>query len=358
MTAGRWTYRKAGVDIAAGNEAVRRLAPLAAATRRPGVLGGIGGFGGLFAAAAAPEAPRSGGLHRRRRHQAQDRLRPRPSRHRRHRPGGDVGQRHSRPGSRAALFSRLYRLRQAAPGPHRRPGQGDGRGLPPGRVRPARRRDRRDAGVLQARGVRPGRFRRGRGRARRAHRRQRHPPRRRAARPALERPAQQRLQPRARGRRGPLGQGRLAAHASRRRPEHRRGVPGADADLRQAGARPAQALPRRRHRAPDRRRLDREHPARAPARVRGRGRPGLLARAAAVRAARERRADRPRGDAAHLQPRHRVDPRRPPAGRRGLAARAAPPRRGLPRRRRDRQGRPPGALPRAPAGPPRVRTAR
>ena len=49
MTAERWTYRKAGVDIAAGNEAVRRLAPLAAATRRPGVLGGIGGFGGLFA---------------------------------------------------------------------------------------------------------------------------------------------------------------------------------------------------------------------------------------------------------------------------------------------------------------------
>jgi phosphoribosylformylglycinamidine cyclo-ligase len=48
VTATRWTYRKAGVDIAAGNEAVRRLAPLAAATRRPGVLGGIGGFGGLF----------------------------------------------------------------------------------------------------------------------------------------------------------------------------------------------------------------------------------------------------------------------------------------------------------------------
>lgn len=49
MSGGRWTYRKAGVDIKAGNEAVRRLAPLAAATRRPGVLGGIGGFGGLFA---------------------------------------------------------------------------------------------------------------------------------------------------------------------------------------------------------------------------------------------------------------------------------------------------------------------
>ena len=49
MKTARWTYRRAGVDISAGNEAVRRLAPLAAATRRPGVLGGIGGFGGLFA---------------------------------------------------------------------------------------------------------------------------------------------------------------------------------------------------------------------------------------------------------------------------------------------------------------------
>ena len=45
---GGWTYRKAGVDVAAGNRAVRKLAPLAAATRRPGVIGGIGGFGGLF----------------------------------------------------------------------------------------------------------------------------------------------------------------------------------------------------------------------------------------------------------------------------------------------------------------------
>lgn len=43
-----WTYQRAGVDVAAGNRAVRRLAPLAAATRRPGVIGGIGGFGGLF----------------------------------------------------------------------------------------------------------------------------------------------------------------------------------------------------------------------------------------------------------------------------------------------------------------------
>ncbi|MDP6943719.1 MAG: phosphoribosylformylglycinamidine cyclo-ligase [Myxococcota bacterium] len=42
------TYRDAGVDIDAGEELVRRIGPLAAATRRQGVLGGIGGFGGLF----------------------------------------------------------------------------------------------------------------------------------------------------------------------------------------------------------------------------------------------------------------------------------------------------------------------
>jgi len=38
------TYREAGVDIDAGDEAVRRIAPLARATARPEVLGGIGAF--------------------------------------------------------------------------------------------------------------------------------------------------------------------------------------------------------------------------------------------------------------------------------------------------------------------------
>ncbi|MFC4075614.1 phosphoribosylformylglycinamidine cyclo-ligase [Salinithrix halophila] len=42
-------YRKAGVDIDAGNEAVERIKGHVARTRRPGVLGEIGGFGGLFA---------------------------------------------------------------------------------------------------------------------------------------------------------------------------------------------------------------------------------------------------------------------------------------------------------------------
>lgn len=42
------TYAGAGVDIAAADAAVERLKGVAAATDRPGVLGGIGGFGGLF----------------------------------------------------------------------------------------------------------------------------------------------------------------------------------------------------------------------------------------------------------------------------------------------------------------------
>ncbi len=44
----RLTYKKAGVDIDAGNEFVRLIKPLTEATKREGVLGGIGGFGGLF----------------------------------------------------------------------------------------------------------------------------------------------------------------------------------------------------------------------------------------------------------------------------------------------------------------------
>lgn len=46
---GRRTYAAAGVSIAAGDEAVRRLAPAAASATRPEVLEGLGGFAGLFA---------------------------------------------------------------------------------------------------------------------------------------------------------------------------------------------------------------------------------------------------------------------------------------------------------------------
>ena len=47
------TYRAAGVDIDAGDALVDRIKPLARATTRPGVLGGIGGFGALFDLKAA-----------------------------------------------------------------------------------------------------------------------------------------------------------------------------------------------------------------------------------------------------------------------------------------------------------------
>lgn len=43
------TYKKAGVDIAAGNEAVRLMGAAVRSTFRPEVLSDIGGFGGLFA---------------------------------------------------------------------------------------------------------------------------------------------------------------------------------------------------------------------------------------------------------------------------------------------------------------------
>jgi phosphoribosylformylglycinamidine cyclo-ligase len=43
------TYREAGVDLEAAEEAVDRIIPLVASTARPEVVGGIGGFGGFFA---------------------------------------------------------------------------------------------------------------------------------------------------------------------------------------------------------------------------------------------------------------------------------------------------------------------
>src|SRR5262249_1627413 len=48
---GSLSYRGAGVDIGAGEEAVRRLAPWARATYRPEALGDIGAVAGFFRAA-------------------------------------------------------------------------------------------------------------------------------------------------------------------------------------------------------------------------------------------------------------------------------------------------------------------
>ena len=46
---GSLSYRDSGVDIDAGEEAVRRIKPHVASTSRAEVIGGIGGFGALFA---------------------------------------------------------------------------------------------------------------------------------------------------------------------------------------------------------------------------------------------------------------------------------------------------------------------
>ncbi len=51
--AGDMTYRDAGVDLDAGEALVERIKPLARATDRAGVMGGLGGFGALFDLRAA-----------------------------------------------------------------------------------------------------------------------------------------------------------------------------------------------------------------------------------------------------------------------------------------------------------------
>jgi phosphoribosylformylglycinamidine cyclo-ligase len=47
------SYRAAGVDLEAADDLVEAIKPLARATARPGVMGGIGGFGALFDLKAA-----------------------------------------------------------------------------------------------------------------------------------------------------------------------------------------------------------------------------------------------------------------------------------------------------------------
>ena len=54
---GKLSYRDAGVDIAAGNAFVRRIAPLAESTRRAEVVDGVGGFAALCALPAGFRDP-------------------------------------------------------------------------------------------------------------------------------------------------------------------------------------------------------------------------------------------------------------------------------------------------------------
>ena len=53
------SYKKAGVDVTAGYEAVRLMKEHIARTNVPGVLSGIGGFGGLFEPARTVSGPSS-----------------------------------------------------------------------------------------------------------------------------------------------------------------------------------------------------------------------------------------------------------------------------------------------------------
>ena len=53
MTGPSYTYADAGVSIVGGNALVKRIAPLARATARPGAGAELGGFGGLFDLKAA-----------------------------------------------------------------------------------------------------------------------------------------------------------------------------------------------------------------------------------------------------------------------------------------------------------------
>ncbi len=53
MSGSGLTYADAGVDIAAGDALVARIAPAARATARPGSMAGLGGFGALFDPRAA-----------------------------------------------------------------------------------------------------------------------------------------------------------------------------------------------------------------------------------------------------------------------------------------------------------------
>ena len=50
-------YARAGVDIDAADAMIEKIKPLATATRRPEVIGGLGGFGGLFSLPAGYREP-------------------------------------------------------------------------------------------------------------------------------------------------------------------------------------------------------------------------------------------------------------------------------------------------------------
>ena len=163
----RLTYRAAGVDIEAGDEAVRRIAPLARATFRPEVLGGIGGFAGFVQVPAGYREPvlvsSTDGVG--------TKLKVAFMADRHDTVGIDLVAMGVNDllvhGAEPLYFLDYIGIAQRRPRARGGARPGRGRGLPAGRVRADRRRDRRAARTLRARRVRPGGLR---GRDRRAHR--------------------------------------------------------------------------------------------------------------------------------------------------------------------------------------------
>ena len=159
-------YREAGVDIDAGEALVRAIAPLARSTARPGASAEIGGFGGLFDLRRPAFATRSWS--------------PRPTASA---PSCSFWRRAAGIASPASTWSRCASTTSSSRAPSRcsssttsppassmpeqaaRGDRGDRRGLPRGALRADRRRDRRDAGPLQAGRLRPRGLRGRRGRA-------------------------------------------------------------------------------------------------------------------------------------------------------------------------------------------------
>ena len=255
-------YRDAGVDTEAAAKAVALIADLAADVRRPEVADRVGGFAGLYRigdgrllAAATDGVGTKLEIARRRAGWT---------------PSGSTSWRCAPTTSSAPAPSRCSSSTTSRWARSSRPGgldrRGRGRGVPPGRVRAARRGDRRaprrdGGGRVRPRGVLRGRG--GRGVAARSRSRGGG---RRPGRPRVERPARERLLARALGGPGPV---RPRGHAAGAGPAARRRAPRALRDLRarRGGARARRAAPRGgpRHRRRDRR----EPPAGAPRRVWG-----------------------------------------------------------------------------------------
>ena len=290
------TYAEAGVDIDAGNAMVEKIKPLVRSTRRPGADGEIGGFGGLFDLKAAGfvdpvlVAANDG---------VGTKLKIAIEAGRHDTVGIDlvamcvndlVVQ-----GAEPLFFLDYFATGKLDPDQGAAIVAGIAEGCKLRRLRADRRRDGRDAGHVPRRRLRPRRLRRRRGRARPAAADRRRRRRRRAARARLVGRPLERLFAGAPDRRSspgcldapaPFADGRTA----------RRGAARADAHLCEADP---QGDPRHAWRqgagAHHRRRLPRQHPARAAEGLRRRARPLRNRRAAGLLLAggdRRRRAER------------------------------------------------------------------